>query len=194
MMSWRKLIRVVHRDIGYTAAALVIAYSISGLAVNHIEDWNPNYTFHESAVNIGAMPSDSYDAMEAYVVDRLDLNRAQVRGRVMDSETVFRVFLAEGQEVKIDVRTGQGTVKRVEKRAVLYQVNMLHLNDIKGAWPWIADLFAIALLVLAMTGMFIHKGNQGIIGRGKWFLAAGLAIPTLFIVYINCGAGIGAPH
>ena len=65
-MKWRKLFRTLHRDIGYVAAALTIAYAISGVAVNHIEDWNPNYTFEESPVDIGPRPPGSYAEMEAY--------------------------------------------------------------------------------------------------------------------------------
>lgn len=182
--KWRKTFRVVHRDIGYATAALVIAYCISGLAVNHAEDWNPNYDIEETAVDIGPLPGDSYDAMEAHVVEALDLDPAAVRGRLMDTETVFRLYLPEGSEVRVDIRDGKGTMKMVRTRFFLYEVNALHLNSIKGIWTWVADLFAIALLVLTITGIFIHKGRQGIAGRGKWFLGAGLLIPVVFIAHM----------
>lgn len=193
-MRWRKLIRDLHRDIGYAVAALVIAYSISGLAVNHIEDWNPNYAFQDIAVNTGPLPAGSLGAMEAQVVERLALDPGEVRGRFMASDTELRVFLPEGQEVRVDVRSGRGIFKRVDTRAVLYEVNMLHLNSIKGAWTWVADIFAVALLILALTGIFLNKGRHGIAGRGKWLLGIGLLIPVLFIVYIYHGAAIGTGH
>lgn len=189
-MKWRKLVRIVHRDVGYTTAALVIAYSISGLAVNHIDDWNPNYRFEKSAVDVGPVPSGDHDAMQAHLIGQLALDPDEVRGRVMDSETTFRIFLPEGGEVRVDTRTGQGTMKRVHTRAVLYEVNVLHLNTIKGVWTWVADLFAIALLLLAVTGVLILKGRQGIEGRGKWFLAAGFLIPAGFIVYMYYGPAL----
>ena len=179
--KWRKTFRVVHRDMGYATAALVIAYSISGLAVNHAEDWNPNYDIEEVAVELGPLPTDSYDAMEAHVVAGLNLDPALVRGRLMDTETVFRLYLPEGSEVRVDIRDGKGTMKTVRTRFFLYEVNALHLNNLKGIWTYIADLFAIALLFLAITGIFIHKGRQGLAGRGKWFLGAGLLIPVVFI-------------
>lgn len=179
--KWRKTFRVVHRDIGYATAALVIAYCISGIAVNHAEDWNPNYDIEERAVNIGPLPQDSYDAMEKHVVAALDLDPAKVRGRLMDTETVFRLYLPEGSEVRVDIRDGTGTMKTVRTRFFLYEVNALHLNSLKGIWTWVADLFAIALLVLTITGIFIHKGRQGLSGRGKWFVGAGLLVPVFFI-------------
>ena len=56
-IMWRKWFRVLHRDIGYVAVALIIAYGVSGLAVNHIEDWNPSYTFAERGFDIGPLPT-----------------------------------------------------------------------------------------------------------------------------------------
>lgn len=187
-MKWRKLFRVTHRDIGYAVSALVIAYSISGIAVNHIDDWNPNYSIEETEVDVGPVPMDSYDAMEAHIVDALSLNPNTIRGRVMDSETAFRLFLPGGGEVSVDVRDGRGVQKTIDTRLLLYEVNALHLNNIKGAWTWIADIFAICLLLLVFTGLFIHKGSQGLAGRGKWFVGAGLLVPIGFILYMYYGA------
>lgn len=187
-MKWRKLIHVLHRDIGYTAVALTLAYAISGLAVNHIDDWNPNFSFEDIPVDVGPLPTDSYDAMQAQVVERLELPPAQVKGRFMESETEFRVFLPEGQEVRVDVRDGKGHLKKISTHPVLYEVNVLHLNNIKGLWTWVADLFAASLIILAITGLFMIKGKRGLAGRGKWFVGAGLLIPVAFIVYMYWGA------
>lgn len=183
-MKWRKLFRTLHRDIGYAVAALTLAYSISGIAVNHIEDWNPNYKFEEREVNIGPLPTGSLADMEFYVVKALKLDPAQVRGHFQETETQFRVFLEEGQEAKVDIRTGVGRFKGITTRAVFFEVNSLHLNNLKGIWTWIADLFAIALIVLVITGLFMMKGKRGFSGRGKWFVGAGLMIPVTFVFYL----------
>jgi hypothetical protein len=183
-MSWRQRFRALHRDLGYAAAALTIAYALSGLAVNHIDDWNPNYVFRESAIDIGALPQGTYAEMQARVVQALALPAAEVRGHFMETETLFRVFLVEGQEVRVDVRTGKGTLKRVHTRPVLFEVNALHLNNLKGAWTWVADAFALSLLTLAVTGLLLHKGKLGLAGRGKWFVGAGLLVPVAFVVYL----------
>ena len=42
-MNLSKLNRVSHRDIGYLIAGLTIIYALSGIALNHKNDWNPNY-------------------------------------------------------------------------------------------------------------------------------------------------------
>jgi len=182
-VRWRKVFRAVHRDLGYVAVALTIAYALSGLAVNHIEDWNPNYAMNVETVDLGPLPSQDLHAMEAFVVGKLGLG-AKVRGHFLESARDFRVYLDDGQEARIDPTTGKGTVKKLSRRAVLFEVNALHLNNLKGVWTYVADLFAIALMVLAITGMTMMKGDRGIGGRGKYFVAAGLAIPVGFIVYL----------
>lgn len=183
-MRWRKVFRAVHRDLGYVAVALTIAYALSGLAVNHIDDWNPNYRFSERAVDIGPLPAVSPAELEKIVVEKLALDPAAVRGHHLETATEFRVFLPDGQEARIDTRTGQGTVKTITTRAVLFEVNSLHLNNLKGIWTYVADLFAIALMVLAITGMTMMKGDRGLAGRGKWFVGAGLLIPISFVIYL----------
>ena len=165
-MKWRKLFRALHRDIGYVVAALTVAYAISGIAVNHIEDWNPNYKFQETAVDIGPLPTGSLAEMEQFVVGKLQLDPGQVRGHFQESQYDFRVFLTEGQEARVDVRDGRGLLKSLTTRAVFFELNSLHLNNLKGIWTWIADLFAVALLLLVFTGLFMMKGKRGLAGRG----------------------------
>lgn len=183
-VQWRKWFRALHRDVGYVCVALTLAYGLSGLAVNHIEDWNPNYRFEQTAFDLGPLPDGLPDQRAAFVIERLRLNPAEVRGHFQESTTVLRVFLDQGQEVRLDVTTGRGQLKRITTRAVLFEINSLHLNNLKGIWTYVADGFAVALIFLAITGATMMKGARGLAGRGKWFVAAGLAVPLGFIVYL----------
>ncbi|MEZ4363000.1 MAG: PepSY-associated TM helix domain-containing protein [Kofleriaceae bacterium] len=183
-MKWRGLFRLVHRDVGSFCVALTLAYGLSGLAVNHLDDWNPSYRFETRRVELGAIPPGTPAELEAHVVRALAFDPKHVRGHVQDSDTAFRVFLVGGEEVALDLRTGSATHKTVARRAVLFQVNALHLNHLKGVWTYVADAFAIALMVLAITGMTMMKGDAGLRGRGKWFVGAGLLVPLGFILYV----------
>jgi hypothetical protein len=183
VLPWRGLFRLVHRDLGYLSVALTLAYGLSGVAVNHLDDWNPNYRFATRQLDLGPLPPGSPAQLEAHVVTALALDRRRVRGHVQDSETVFRVFLRDGEEVLLDVTTGRGEHKTLARRPVLFQVNALHLNHLKGVWTYVADGFAIALMLLALTGMTMLKGAAGFWGRGKYFVGAGLLVPLGFIVY-----------
>jgi hypothetical protein len=183
-VRWRHLFRVVHRDIGYVAVALTLAYGLSGIAVNHIDDWNPNYAYAERSVDIGPLPAGSLSDKEAFVVAALRLDPTQVRGHFQETATELRVFLVEGQEARVDMTTGRGSLKTITKRAVLFEVNALHLNNLKGIWTYVADIFALALMILALTGMTMMKGDRGLAGRGKYFVGAGLLIPIAFLIYM----------
>ena len=61
-------------------------------------------------------------------------------------------------------------------------MNVLHLNHRKGFWTWVADPFSVLLIGLAVTGLFMLKGRTGLGGRGKWFVAAGVAVPGGFLI------------
>ena len=119
------------------------------------------------------------------LVEQLGLDRGSVRGHFQDTEHELRIFLTDGQEARLDMRTGRGQIKVLDRRPVLFEVNTLHLNNLKGIWTWVADLFAIALIVLAITGTTMLKGELGITGRGKYFIAAGLAVPIGFVIYMH---------
>jgi hypothetical protein len=184
--NWRRWFRAFHRDIGYVAVALTIAYGVSGIAVNHFEDWNPSYKLESRAVDVGPLTGSIADNA-ATVVRKLALDPRAVRGHFQETDTVLRVFLSEGQEAAVDITTGHGTLKVLRERPVLFQVNALHLNNLKGVWTYVADTFAVALIVLALTGVSMMKGDRGFWGRGKYFVAAGLAIPIAGLAYLYAG-------
>ena len=52
-MSWRQWNSVLHRDIGFLCIGLTLVYAISGVAVNHIGDWNPSYTVINQTFEVG---------------------------------------------------------------------------------------------------------------------------------------------
>ncbi len=181
-MRWRPALRAVHRDLGYFLTVLVCIYSISGLAVNHIDDFNPNYAIENRDIDIGPLGDGDLDALQATVAERLDIDPASVRGRHLISRDQLRIFLPEGGEVKVSIATGKGLYKDVRTRTILFEFNVLHLNHMKGAWTWFADAVAILLLVLALTGLVMLGGRKGLAGRGKWFALAGLVVPVAFVV------------
>lgn len=44
-----------------------------------------------------------------------------------------------------------------------------------------ADIYAVVLLILAVTGLFVLKGKKGITGRGAWLTGAGILVPVIFL-------------
>lgn len=181
MFKWRKWNNLLHRDIGYLTVALVCIYGISGLAVNHMEDWNPNYTFGKEFLKIEPIAATDRDAMTAEALAKLNLTEKPRNSFRPDPETLQLFF--EGKTYTVDMPTGNVMMEGNRPRPVLYEMNQLHLNAPKGIWTFIADLFALSLIFMAITGMFMLKGPTGITGRGKWLVLIGLLIPALYWIY-----------
>jgi len=57
----------------------------------------------------------------------------------------------------------------------------LHYNPQKW-WTIFSDIYAASLIILAITGLFILKGKNGITGRGAWLTILGTLIPLLFLL------------
>jgi len=178
-MSWRRLLVVLHRDIGYLCAGLTVIYAVSGIAVNHIEDWNPNYDVRRTRLEVGTVPTGDDDAAARIVLDRLHITD-KPRAAVWISPAQLRIFL-ENRTLTLDAPTGEVEDERVSRRPLFFQMNFLHLNRGKGLWTWLADVYAVALLLLALSGIIILRGPRGLGGRGKWLVLAGLVIPLLFL-------------
>ena len=47
---------------------------------------------------------------------------------------------------------------------------------------WIADIFALALIFLAISGAIMLKGGHGFGGRGKWLVGLGALVPIIALI------------
>lgn len=173
---------VIHRDLGYLCVALTLIYAVSGLAVNHIRDWNPNYRVEREERRFEPVPVTDRDTMVRLVTERLALPSPEESFRPVPG-TVELFY--DGWSVTADAAEGVATIESVKKRFLLFEANALHLNRPQGLWTWIADAYALLLVALTLTGIFILKGKTGLAGRGKWFVLAGLAVPVVFLIVLR---------
>lgn len=186
-IRWHRLNVVLHRDVGYLAFALTIVYGVSGLAVNHRADWNPSIRQTHTKMTIAPVTVTEREAIVADAQTKLGLTAAP-RATFRPDPATLRIFY-ENLTYSVDLPTGKVVIERTTPRPVLKQFNDLHLNAPKGVWTWIADLYAVSLILLAVTGLFVLKGRQGLSGRGKWLTAIGVLIPALFWAYYAWLAG-----
>lgn len=179
-MNWRKWNNIIHRDLGYLCFGLTIIYVISGVAVNHIADYNPSYNLTRETTTIAwDKPPKSKDAFVRLVLEQLGETGALKDSFQPDAKTL-QIFV-ENNTVTVNLQTGNIIQEKTRKRPLLYEANFLHLNHAKKLWTWFADLYALALGVLAITGLFVLRGKKGISGRGAWLVAIGLVIPLFFL-------------
>lgn len=186
-MNWRKWNNLIHRDLGYLCFGLTIVYVISGVAVNHIDIWNPSYRVEHlrSQLEVPLAATTLDQQFIDGLLARLGENRRYLNSFRPDPQTL-QVFV-EGNTISVNLATGEVLQEKVVPRPLLRQVNFLHLNHPKKMWSWFADLYALSLGVLATTGLFVLRGKKGITGRGAWLTALGIFMPLLFIwlYYVN---------
>ena len=80
----------------------------------------------------------------------------------------------------VDTDTGEGWAEYLKKRPVFYEVNYLHYNP-NSWWMWFSDIFAGALIFLAISSIFMVRGKKGAWGRGGIYIVAGIIIPLLYL-------------
>lgn len=182
-MAWRKKLfvwnRSLHRDIGYFCVGLVLIYAISGIAVNHVDSWNPSYVITRYDKPLPELPTDSEsDAFERALAKALDI-QTPFRSRVRDHDDAV-IFFYEGSRVLWNETEQRAHVETTEKRVGLFFANYLHLNKAKRVWTYIADVFAVLLIYLSISGLFMVKGANGLGRRGWIFVLAGLILPLGF--------------
>jgi len=176
---------VIHRDVGYVCVGLTLVYAVSGVAVNHVRDWNPNYRITRDTISVPDVSRESVASpgFAERIVSELDLG-TEVRGTFRVDSATLDVLL-EDVSVRVDLDQSRATIERVRERRFLRAMNVLHLNEPRGLWTLTADLFAVALILLAATGLFMMKGKYGITGRGAWLTSAGILIPLLFLFLLS---------
>lgn len=181
-MKWRKNLRALHRDIGYISVGLIIIYSVSGIAVNHVADWNPNYIIEHDTTKISVTEDSSMvtEKMVDLVMSDLKLSEKPVNLFRKGPKEVDLFY--DGKTINADLEKGIAMIETITSRTVFRETNFLHLNAPKKLWTYVADAFAAALIFLAISGAIMMRGERGFAGRGKWFIAAGIAIPILFLI------------
>jgi len=156
------------------------------LAVNHMHSWNPSYKIErvKSSINTTAINEmRSEEKMVSEVLTRLQTTQKYKSYFQPDAQTL-QIFL-EGNTVTVNLRSGAVVQEVVKKRDLLFEANFLHLNHPKKLWTYAADVYAIALTLLAITGLFVLKGKKGLTGRGAWLTLIGIALPIVFLVVYN---------
>ena len=179
--AFRPPLRALHRDIGYFAVGLTFVYALSGLAVNHIADWDPNFRQFEKTHELGGALAGNEKEVSQRVLAKLAIDekpRDVYRASESELEIVF-------DQRTLHVNTSTGVVREEGQtdRVFLRIANWLHLNRGKKAWTYVADAYAVFLLFLAASGLFMIPGRKGILGRGAVIALLGALLPAAYVIW-----------
>jgi hypothetical protein len=178
-INWRKWNRVLHRDLGYIFFGMTVIYALSGIALNHLGDWNPSYDVSRLEVETTAFRSDMSKQAILQFLDEVGEKR-NYKSHYSPQPGQLKIFIKNGNAV-VNVQSGDAVIEKLKRRPVFYHVNFLHYNP-KKLWTWFSDLFCVSLILIAVTGLFILKGKNGITRRGAWLTGVGIIIPFIFLI------------
>ena len=173
-MRFTRLLRVIHRDLGFFLVGLTLVYAISGILLNHLSGSDPAFRSEKETIQLPANLNEN----ELLIVWNDNHNLPPLKRIMRIDDRSVRLFLEGGVGV-YNVSDGSLSYENHKKRVLIYWINRLHYNKVKN-WSPVADFYAGALILLAITGLFIVKGKKGLAGTGKWYLLIGILIPILF--------------
>lgn len=184
-IKWFRLNRELHRDLGYLAVGLTLVFAVSGIALNHMHDWNPNYIIKKQLTQLPPPYVDlDEDQLKQKIVDHLRLAQPVIAS-YWQSKQVYKVFFEGGSHGALDLTTGLVMYESVSTRHVFRQFNALHINELKGSWIAFSDIYAGVLIFLAVSGLFMVKGrNSPLRPRGLSLLTVGMFIPLVYILLL----------
>jgi hypothetical protein len=195
-MGWRNTLVWLHRDLGFFGLGLTVVYAVSGLAVNHREHWDYNNTVTRTVHDVGrasTLLGDGSGADGALARARQGELVALVSTALGRQDTPRKafwrapdrlgMFYADGEQDVVDYSPTTGVAEWTRKtpRPILRQFNVLHLNERRQAWTYVADGYALVLLFLGVSGVLIVKGAKGLRGRGGMLVVAGVLLPVLVL-------------
>ena len=121
------------------------------------------------------------------------IRKVMKTNKLMLSATAFLLLLAgvgcgnrttkaESAVAAAEAAVGEAFYEKLTRRPVLGAMTRLHYNPGRW-WTWFSDLFAVGLVAIVASGLLLLKGPKGLRGRGGVELAAGIAVPLLFLIF-----------
>ncbi len=181
-INWYRLNRSLHRDFGYFCIGFVLIYAISGIAVNHRDDWNPNFYVARDTI---ATPQVNWDTVNDNVLIQQVLEQVdgqfEVKASYWQSPSQFKVFLENDGNLSLNLSQNTIVFERIKARPVFQAFNRLHLNETHKSWIIVSDIFAGLLIFLALSALFMVKGKYSPWRKKSLWIIAGFVIPGVYI-------------
>lgn len=172
--KWRKMLRSLHRDLGYFFVGLTCIYALSGILLN-VKIEGKDSAYAEIVTEKKLETPCSAEELKS------NWNNLFPEGPVLTHISPYK------DDYTLYIKGGEGHYSpdkalihfRIYKeRKFIKFINDIHYNQAKR-FTWMAHLFAIILLFFAISGLFLVKGKNGLARRGIWLLVAGVLLPII---------------
>lgn len=181
-MRLRKLNRLVHRYLGYFFFGMTIIYAISGIAINHLDDWNPNFSVTTKELNTNYKNGTKLTKEDIFkILENNSISTKTYKSHYYPKPHIVKAFLKNGT-LQLNIDNGYGQIETLRRRPIIKEFTFLHYNPVR-LWTYFSDFYAVGLFFLAVTGLFVLKGKHGITGITAIILTTlGIIIPALFLL------------
>lgn len=181
-MNFRKTLRSLHRDFGYLVVGITFIYTISGIALNHRTDWNPHYSLVSEELAVPVSNQTEFGTNEINSLLQKFEYQTEYRKHFTSKSGEIKIFVESGTVIYSPTK-GLAELEILKRRPFFFQINKIHLAQTSRLWIWISDIMAGFLLFVAISGLFLLKGKNGIRGRGLWLTGIGVVIPLTIILF-----------
>ena len=182
LQNIRKWSRHIHRDLSYFLSGMIIIYALSGIAMNHRNTFNPNYSIDRIEYKLDkALPARSEIKKNDVMLLLTDIEEeGNYTKHYFPKENIMKVFLKGGSNLYVNLSTQEAVYEKLTRRPFFSAITSLHYNP-GNWWTYFSDFFAIGLMLITLSGIIMIKGSKGLWGRGGLELLAGIIIPLLFL-------------
>lgn len=195
---WLKHLHRWHWISSAVSLVVLLLFSVTGFTLNHAAriEASPRVERHAATLpapmirtlagshgKSGPLPDD----IAAFVADRTGVDPAGRSGEWSDDEVYVSLPRPGGDGwVSVDRETGE-VESEVTDRGWLAYLNDLHKGRNTGpVWSWFIDVFALACLVFAITGLLLLKMHAGQRGMTWPMVALGFVLPAVIaLIFIH---------
>ena len=175
--------RLLHRDLGYFYLGLILCFSISGIALNHRDSFDSqSYVFENKKIQLEVTDSlkiPSEDYLKSVLTPQVD---SDFRGARIEKDKA-RVYFKDAFAF-VNLKSGEAEVEFFRTIPVLGHMSILHKSMDKW-WVWFSDIFALALIVISITGVLLSRGKYSFKRRGWILTTVGLLFPIIILFLIS---------
>lgn len=176
--------RNLHRDLGYFYIGLIISFALSGILMNHRDQFHAE-KYNVETKNIEVKLPNKEAITEDFaknIIKQFDVADTYRKHKIK-GETLRISF--KNTDVEVDLNTGKGELTTYNKTPIISQMIKLHKST-SNWWIYYGDIFGLSLITIAITGsIMIPAGKFSFKNRGWKLALAGVIIPLIVLFFIG---------
>ena len=176
--------RNLHRDLGYFYIGLIISFALSGILMNHRDQFHAE-KYNVETKNIEVKLPNKEAISEDFaknIIKQFDVADTYRKHKIK-GETLRISF--KNTDVEVDLNTGKGELTTYNKTPIISQMIKLHKST-SNWWIYYGDIFGLSLITIAITGsIMIPAGKFSFKNRGWKLALAGVIIPLIVLFFIG---------